>query len=349
MQPTPVTFTMEGRPRFKTQIDKPPNKQESMGIGSARGGLSGPFAFPFEWRRQRSHLRSPRKAAHRMLGIKDIPFFVEASPVPVKTLRHLLGGIARRIREHYVLDIGPAFFDVFGRGVDGAAGDEAVVDLANIDVIAGYSREGSRMLVERLRAWFSCRWAELQARAIANGRYFPPPLVLRARVGRVGDVRMEAGFAHGFLPGDLLFTLCMSRAAQYCWTGLLRADEPLPLAAGLHGLLMRCARRFARPGERVWMVDDIGEHLVTSGVCSAMREGDGLTARMRQTDWSVVELLWNGILIGTAKDGRPMLRFLLKHRVTPGLRVIRMGVHGRHEYGRMAYALYGYGEPPELP
>jgi hypothetical protein len=80
-----------------------------------------------------------------------------------------------------------------------------------------------------------------------------------------------------------------------------------------------------------------------------MREGHGLTARMRETDWPVVELLWNETLIGTASEGCPLLRLLLQHRVKPRLRVIRMGVHGRHEYGRMAYALYGYGEPPELP
>lgn len=227
----------------------PPLMNEALPIGAADSGLLGPHLFPFCWTSQRNPgRRGTRRKAHRHLpDAHGAPFFIEAAPIPVKHLRHLLQRLAYRIAEHREIDLGDRFFSVFPVEPDGSA----CVDF--LDPCAGHHRVGSQMLVTAaLKAWFMQAWAARQRTAIANGQYFPPPKWLRARLPQTGGVRIEIGFAKGFVPFDqYLVGWLPSGGSRLDGLWLLEADEAIPLGLDPKTFLERCTQQFARAGECV--------------------------------------------------------------------------------------------------
>lgn len=304
--------------------------QETLAIGSADTGLCGPFLFPFRWtfERKRGH-RSARRSAHRLMPAHTgKPLFVEAGHVPVKALRHLLQCLALRVAEHRHIDIGETFFEVFPSycGND----EESLVDFLADG--ASITRAGSRSLVLRLGQWFQGAWAKLQARAIASGNYFPPPRILRARVSRSGGVRIEAGFAPGFLPFDHLLAAWLppgDRRLGTLW--LLDADEPIPLGETRKTFLQRCAERLARPGERVVSLGTLWGDAFDAAVAARVRVGDPLTLIDTGDDrfgrWA---FYWQGKLLGGSFLDSAIIRRILdgtglEARVSPAWRADAAG------------------------
>ncbi len=328
----------------------PSNFPDPATIGPAECGLVGPFVFPAQWTFQRNPGRkSQRRQAHRRLDVHGIPLFIEAALLPMKRLKSLMNELARRVWEHYALDIGETFFAVFP-----VEHDEAIVDLMDLKNIDHIPREGSCLLIQRLRLWFYCQWGQLQRQAVETGRYFPPPQLLRARVVRNAGVRLEVGFAPGFVPAERLITLWVGHAPENrlhrkrIWWGLLSAEEPVPQEADFNDFLSACARRFAQPGETVWETGFLYDRSTSPSLYTALREGDALAVRANRETGLTPILSWQGRTLGNACYGTRRLHVLVSQGRTPTLRIIRLGPLYRHEFGRIAFALYGRGDPPRI-
>lgn len=314
-------------------------------VGSGETGLLGPYEFPFRWTFQRNRgRRGTRRRAHRLMPERhNVPLFVEAGSVPVKFLRHLMQRLAHRIAQHRELDIGEVFFHIFP-----FIGHEAWVDF--LDPQAGFARPGSHILVASLRDWFMARWREAQKVAIASGHYFPPPRLLRARVAQNGGVRIEAGFARGFLPFDRLLTAWLPPSeTRLSDVFLLDASEPFPIGLNRRAFIQRCAGRFAQPGERVVHVDGLWNYDLDMVAIRHLHEGDALTAAEAGYDYSVA-LHWNGQLIGALSlPGMADLRMRLLRQQGLIVRVIRRGYSLRLDRGRIMVAIYDCQLPVAFP
>lgn len=178
-------------------------------LGAATCGLVGPFAFPFEYafERNRGGRKSSRKSMHRSLGIKGVPLYIEAVSPPFKTLRYLLRELGERVSSHQ-FQTDEDFFSLFGRfpvACDDA--NEVILDLTHALEEQSCPRYGTRKFINEQRSRFYKKLAELQHRAIANGRYFPVPNILRACIHRTYRVRMEMGFTKGFVPDNQLYVI----------------------------------------------------------------------------------------------------------------------------------------------
>lgn len=305
-------------------------------VGSPQTGLLGPYAFPFRWTFERNcGRRGTRRRAHRLMPERHgAPLFVEAGPVPAKYLRHLMHRLASRIAKHREIDIGEAFCEIFPCGDNGAW-----VDF--LDPQAGVSRPGSHMLIAALRSWFMARWAERQQIAIASGHYFPPPRLMRARVAENVGVRIEVGFAAGFLPFDRLLTgwlpLGETRLSDLF---LLDASEPFPIGLTRKAFIQRCAERFVRQGERLLHMGTVWDGDWEIAAIKRLCEGDELTAAEADYDYSVA-LHWNGQPIGTLSlPGRADLRMRLLRQQGLVVRLIRLGFLLRSDRGRIVVAIY---------
>lgn len=305
-------------------------------VGSPETGLLGPYEFPFRWTFQRNRgRRGTRRRAHRLIPEwQGMPLFVEAGPVPVKYLRHLMRGLAVRMAGHLESDIGTRLFEIFP-----CFGNEAWIDF--FDHNAGSARPGSQMLVAALRRWFMRTWADRQLIAIANGYYFPPPRLLRARVAPNGGVRIEAGFARGFLPFDRLLTGWLpSGSTRLSDLFLLDPDEPFPIGLTRKAFIQRCAEQFAQPGERPVHVGAVWDGDWEVDALEHLREGDALTAAEGSYDYSVM-LYGNGQPIGTLSlPGMADLRMRLLRQQRVVVRVIRLGFLLQLDQGRIVVAIY---------
>lgn len=172
-------------------------------LGSPHTGLVGPFAFPdrYTFERRVELDKSARKRARRMRAacgsVRGVPLYIEAVVPPLKILRGLLVQLATIVDIHS-RDIGHAMLYEYFPGED----EEACIDFSAGEEIESCPRLGTRAWFSRWRRWLWARYAELQVRALDNGRYFPPPRCLRVYVPAEGPLRVEVAYAHGFLPGD---------------------------------------------------------------------------------------------------------------------------------------------------
>lgn len=253
-------------------------------LGSARSGLIGPYAFAPNWsfQRQKALNKSARHRAHHLWAqagerVHGVPLYIEAVTPPLKRLRHLVDELARVVWIHQCLDIG---FEALRGLFPGAAG-EACIDFAASSAITAYPREGTRWFLGGKRRWFGWWYAELQRRALASGRYFPPPTVLRARTTASGLVRMELGYAHGFLPDDRRYVLTLPLDGKGGHTWLLAPDEPLPARPGMREWLQSCAQRWQGAGEAILHIGDLWCYGCPTTL-DGLREADELTVRNRR-------------------------------------------------------------------
>ncbi|MBN2700596.1 MAG: hypothetical protein JXR29_04000 [Methylothermaceae bacterium] len=161
-------------------------------VGSPETGLSGPFAFPFNYRIQGAH----RRSTHRALGY-GMPRAVQAAPVPVKRLRGLMRRVAHALAVHH-RDIGDELFEILPAAPEGGVQIDLALPLARNHCW----RYGTRLYLSSLRTWFARQYGELQHRALSSGRYFPPPRSLMLMLFPHGGIRVGAAFAHGYLPRD---------------------------------------------------------------------------------------------------------------------------------------------------
>jgi hypothetical protein len=312
-------------------------------IGRASTGLTGPYAFPSNWtfqRRGELQKTTRRRARHlRMQAgqfLRGQPLYIEAVTPPLKAIRHLLGELAQVVQIHQTFDIG---FDRLYAFFPGPTG-EAWIDFADPAAILACPREGTALFFMRKRRWFAGWYADLQERALANGRYFPPPTILRVRTRAQGPLRVEIGFAPGFLPGDRLYVLAFDLDSQRGVPYLLAPDEPLPDHPGVRALLRAAAERWRAPGETVCVIGTV--FVRDPEALRTLREGVPLEVYQDPADlpWKLA-VAWQGRRIGHVWEGTYVLRAKLRMGEWLRLRVIRTNFL-RHDFvGRIAFAAYG--------
>lgn len=269
-------------------------------------------------------------------SLHGVPLYVEAVTPPLKALHHLLDELARVVDIHQRFDIG--FSAIYGY-FPGPAG-EVWIDFADGSAIARCPREGTAMFFQAKRRWFGQRYAELQQHALANGRYFPPPKILRARTGATGPIRVEMGFAHGFLPGDRLFVLAFLPQDGRSETYLLTEDEPIPDRPGMRGLLETCAKRWQQPGETLWWVGHLWLS-VDEGLPREICEGDELFVRRDSQSPFDCGFYWQGRYLGLDLHNQYELRQQINRRQPFCIRIVRLDYIANDFRGRIAYAVYG--------
>jgi hypothetical protein len=74
------------------------------------------------------------------------------------------------------------------------------------------AREGTGMLLNRIRVRFVRRYASWQRLAVRNGRFFPAPIRWEVTLNTQGSVQVVLGWAAGFTPGDQV--LVVRRVAE---------------------------------------------------------------------------------------------------------------------------------------
>lgn len=323
-------------------------KQPPFVLGTSNTGLTGPHAFAPNWSFQRRGERqvSARRRARHLCAqngecLRGMSLYVEAVGPPLKAIRHLLTQMAQVVWIHADHDIG---FEQLRRFFPGEAG-EAWIDFVDSNAIGACPREGTRWFFGRWHDWFWQRYAELQARALANGRYFPPPKQLCVRLAADRRLRIDLEYAHGFLPDDKWYVLSPAEHGIRGRSFLLNPDEPLPRHRGMQGFLHECALRFARPGESVLVVDGIlqGHDTPRAGI----QEGDALSARIVQDryGWKGVKLFWQGKYLGQPWRAHAQVRQWLSEQKPLRIRLVRVGLRF-HPFCPMAYAVYEAGASP---
>lgn len=312
-------------------------------IGCASTGLTGPYAFPPNWTFQRRGAlqKSTRRRARQLRMqagqcLRGQPLYIEAVTPPLKAIRHLLSELAQVVQIHQTFDIGFEQLYAFFPG----PGGEAWIDFADPAAILGCPCEGTTLFFMRKRRWFAGWYADLQARALANGRYFPPPAILRVRTRAHGPLRVEMGFVPGFLPGDRLYVLAFDLDSQRGVPYLLTPDEPLPDHPGVRASLRAAAERWRRPGETVCVIGTVFTQ--NPEALRTLREGEPLEVYQDPADlpWKLAAA-WQGQRIGHVWDGAYDLHTKLEIGERLRLRVIRMNFLRHDHLGRIAFAAYG--------
>lgn len=323
-------------------------------LGSPTCGLVGPFAFPFQWtfQRNRGGRKSSRKSMHRLTGIKGMPLFIEAAPPPVKCLKNMLQEFGAHVSSH-LCEIDEDFFTLFAAySTVLADADEVILDFTQAFKARACRRYGTWKLFNQQRSWFYKLFLELQRRAIANGRYFPPPTILRARVHRTNGVRIEIGFSGGFLPGNKLLALAFPSSGGGTVSTSFRpqpgvivhADESIPTGQSLNEQIDRWATDFCRSGESIVFAGFIRglSNYELHHVWHALAEGDELAVRIegkgRFTD---LYLVWERRILGRVARGEVEVALRNLREAKP-LRVAIVRLHAFHEpsFRQIAYAMY---------
>jgi len=155
-------------------------------LGSAHTGLQGPYAaggVP-EVRPHRWHMN--HRWNRKIPGDPDTmpsPERVNAAVIPSKHLRGLLQNLAQRFSAHE----------------GGPSAVPANLDLALPITLSAIPREDTRLLLTRWQNWFAKAYAHLQHKAVANGRWFPPPTSLQLTRQPDGTATAVARFTPGYL------------------------------------------------------------------------------------------------------------------------------------------------------
>ncbi len=323
---------------------------ENTTLGASTCGLVGPFAFPFQWtfQRNRGGRKSSRKAMHRLTGVKGMPLFIEAVPPPLKRLRNMLQELGEVVLSlHYEVD--EDFFTLFGGEAALNDADEVILDFTQALTARACPRYGTWKKFNEQRDRFYKHYAELQRRAVANGRYFPPPTILRARNHRTNGVRMEMGFSEGFLPGNKLLVITVSTTGvakstfRPNFNVFIRDDEPVPAGQSLHEQINTWAAAFCRTGESLVFAGLIQGLALFElhHVWHALAEGDELTARIGEKPFFEINLLWRERILGRVARGDAALALRML-REDKHLRVVIVRLHAFHEssFSQIAFAMY---------
>lgn len=191
-------------------------------MGSPECGLVGPHAFEFQWTFQRNAdgRYNQRRASHRATPQwRGQVLYVEAAELPLGRIRHAGLELVDRVWE--LLFVSGALDGSIWAALDEHCRWNLLAPI-NADVC---SREGTRLELGRLRRHWIRRYGQWQRLAMANGRYFPPPVnaVLTARFE--GAVQLCLSWGKGFAPADL--SLLVQRSAASPWLVLPREASQL--------------------------------------------------------------------------------------------------------------------------
>lgn len=270
-------------------------------IGSATTGLVGPYAFPFQWtfqRRTEHQYTSRRRARHLTQSAPAEPFYIEAVTPPLNVLRDLATALVKTVHIHAMLNIG---FSALQRMFPGQH-DDIAIDFADTPSIAACPRDGTRGLLQKWQTWFQMRYAKLQHRALANGRYFPPPTIMRVHLARDERMHIVMAFAHGFLPEDRQCVMIPFLKTRHGRTWFLSPGEPIPQQNNLRAFLLACAENHTLPGEIVLGVGTIYPH---GNPCALdIRAGDELRAVTEMDRGRRLVLDWQDHNLGVIEQAK---------------------------------------------
>lgn len=321
-------------------------------LGSPICGLVGPYAFPFQWtfQRNRGGRKSSRKAMHRLTGVKGMPLFIEAVPPPFKHLRNMLQELGEDVCS-YQYQIDEDIFALFGGETALNDADEVILDFTQALTARSCPRYGTWKKFNEQRDRFYKHFAKLQRRAVANGRYFPPPTILCARIHRTNGVRMEMGFSEGFLPGNKLLvttfpfsvTGVVKSTFRPNFNIFIRDDEPVPAGQSLHEQIDTWVAAFCRTGESLVFAGFIQglAFFELHHVWHALAEGDELTVHIEEKPFLAISLVWRERILGRVAWGDSALALCTLREDKP-LRVVIVRLHAFHEssFGQIAFAMY---------
>ena len=237
-------------------------------IGSPKTGLSGPFAFPRTWTFQRNSTRHAYQSSLLKRMHMGMPMFIESAELPVKRLRGLMRDLAASIHIHH-LDVGDELFRLFP-----VVEKMAVIVLNNPLTKVDCPRFGTRVFVNQMRERLMRRFAGLQQRALANGRYFPPPRMLFVRVSTSSIVRVDMVFAHGFLPQDGMLSGVLDVDGKFVTGVKDAAGQALTVRLAFRPDLAEEYRRQCRVAAQADMDDKLVQQLMDETVADV----DGWTA-----------------------------------------------------------------------
>jgi hypothetical protein len=322
-------------------------------LGAPNCGLVGPFAFPFQWTSQRNRggRKSSRKSMRRRMDAKGQPLFIEAAPPPIKQLRSLLREFAEHVNLHKT-EIGAEFFSLFSNPSTPPVDiDEIVLDLTQVLEAHACPRYGTWKLINEQLCKFYKHFAELQQRAIANGRYFPPPSILRVRVHRTQGVCMEMGFSEGFLPCNKLFVVRLPGSKtgviytgfQSSFDAFVQSDEVLPNGTPLIEQIESGAITFCRSGEIMefaGFIQGLPDYELHH-VWHALKEGDELTVRIQEKPYFALFLAWRERTLGRIAHGDTALALHILREDNQS-RVVIVLLHDfyKSSFGQIGYAMY---------
>lgn len=160
--------------------------QEWACLGSAHTGLLGPFATGAAPEAQPRALRWGHRWNRKTPGDHDAvpsPERINAAAVPPKRLRGLLQNLAQQFSAH----------------AGGPAALPATVDLAQPITLATFPQQNTRLLLARWQHGFAKAYGRLQQKAVANGRWFPPPTSLQLTRQPDGTATAVAQFTPGYV------------------------------------------------------------------------------------------------------------------------------------------------------
>lgn len=191
-------------------------------LGSPGCGLVGPRAFEFQWTFQRNAdgRYNQRRASHRATPQwQGRVFYIEATELPISRIRHAGLELVDGVWE--LLFVSGALDDSIWAALDKHCQWNLLAPI-NAEVC---SREGTRMELERLRRHWIRRYGLWQRLAVANGRFFPPPVSAVLTTSFEGIVQLWLSWGKGFAPADQL--LLVQRSSAYPWLVLPRAANRL--------------------------------------------------------------------------------------------------------------------------
>ena len=168
-------------------------------LGTADCGLIGPNAFAFQntFARRRDGRRSCRNTAHHHLQLMlGQALFVEAVDLPMRRIRHAAFELVETVWELFF------FSSASDPSILCAAGINANWDLLRLITPQLCPRDGTRLLLERVRHRFARRYSAWQRLALKNGRFFPPPNRLELTVNTGGSVQLLMSWSAGFSPDN---------------------------------------------------------------------------------------------------------------------------------------------------
>ena len=168
-------------------------------LGSPNCGLVGPCSFPFQWTFQRSRggRHSTRQTAHHHFPqMKGQAIFVEAVTPPLRHIRHAALELVDAAWNLFFVS------GAFDPSILSSLGSGAHWGMLQPILPQQCPRAGTRLLLERIRTRFANKYADWQALALRNGRFFPAPVRWELTVDTQGSVQVLLGWSTGFLPAD---------------------------------------------------------------------------------------------------------------------------------------------------
>lgn len=229
-----------------------------------------------------------------------------AAAVSVKRIRGLLAELAKQFHAHGAAN----------------AWKQGSVDLAQPVTAATHPHESTRQLLAYWRTWFARHYGKAQQAAVANGRWFPPPVCLQLTHLPDGTLTVCAKFTSGYMAQSDEVTVCHPRQPSTARPPLrlpsVHAATPkVPSPVVPAEQLGNVAHPWAPPGTQLLMADHVAGFSYYQGrvVIDLIRPGDALTLQPEphnHHDALALAIFWQQFKLGYVPHSvnQPVARLL---------------------------------------